>query len=154
MFYITKSNFCKMYKSTVVWILNLVRDNIKILNKFEIQIDKMRTNMWLFSWFSLCVSVVAGGLKLLMVKPEVLTLEAERISITARWLERCLNYCPLLRWISLPLLQCYETNSYSCHAPCKTIWSAYRQNSRSYPLVANLYKLVWTFGVGDDTSHI
>lgn len=41
-----------MYKSTVVWILNLVRDNIKILYKFEIQIDKTRTKVWLLSWFT------------------------------------------------------------------------------------------------------
>lgn len=49
----------------------------------------------LFWWFSPLCSLVAGGLKIQMIKSEVLTLESETTwSIAAGWLERCLNCCP------------------------------------------------------------
>lgn len=97
----------------------------------------------LFWWFCLLCSLVAGGLKIKMVQPEVLTLKSKTTwSISARWLERCLNCCPgfLNFFFFLPIVWCHETHGYSCHALCETIWSDYRHNSRTCPLVAKLYE--------------
>lgn len=99
--------------------------------------------------------LVAGGLKVWMVKLEVLTLKSKTTwSCAARWHEGCLNCCPFFKifFFSAYFIMLWDKWLQLCFMLNNVKWVQSEQ--QDLPLVSPSYtKPVWTFGrVRDDTE--